>query len=279
MSSHRERGNKASSKVERHPAASASGLATAVALGFGTTLFLAVIKERDMRRIARRIVPPRPSIALRNHLSKPRSATSYPRALAGGLAATAGIAGAFVILKSIFSGTATERFDHHLHNLFRRHRTAAQRDAVTATTGIGSPIFVVPFDLLAIAFLLRRDKVREAAGLAWTVVAMSVLSEALKHTVRRARPPEGEADKDEYSFPSGHTMLASSSYALIAYLLAEDEDLGAWRFAAAAALAALIPWTAFSRMYLGMHWPSDTIAGMALGGAWDAAIITFLRIS
>jgi membrane-associated phospholipid phosphatase len=279
MSSRRARGDAAAPSIERHPAATAAGLATAVAIGFGTTVLLIVLKERDMRRIARRIVPPRPSIALRNQFTKPRRAPSRRLVVAGGLAATAGITGAFIILDSIFGGGKSDRFDRHLHNFFRAHRNAFQRDAVKSTTIVGSPTFVVPLDLIAIAVLMRHDKVREAVALGWTVIATSVLSEALKNTVRRPRPPEGKADKDEYSFPSGHTMLASSSYALIACFLAEDRRFGAWRFAAAAILATLIPWTAFSRMYLGMHWPSDTIAGMALGVAWDAAIVTVLKVT
>lgn len=274
MAKRSRRGNVA----EQHPAAAATGLAIAVGLGIGTTLLLLVLQEDKMRQIARRIVPPEPLPALRNHLTPSRRRRSNPRLFAGALASSAGIAGAFVILDSIFSHHATERFDHHLHNFFRRHRSAAQREAVQSTTTIGSPAFVVPFDLLVVAGLLRRDRVREAVALTWTVIAMSVLSEALKNMVRRPRPAEGKADKDEYSFPSGHTMLAASSYGLIAYLLIDDDRLGAWRFAAAASAAALIPWTAFSRMYLGMHWPSDTIAGMALGLAWDASIVTFLRV-
>jgi membrane-associated phospholipid phosphatase len=279
MSSRRARGDAAAPSIERHPAATAAGLATAVAIGFGTTVLLIVLKERDMRRIARRIVPPRPSIALRNQFAKPRRVPSRRLVVAGGLAATAGIAGAFIILDSIFGGGKTDRFDRHLHNFFRMHRSAAQRDAVKSTTVVGDPAFVIPLDLIAIAGLMRYDKVREAVALAWTIIAMSAVSEALKNIVRRKRPSEGEADKDTYSFPSGHTMLASSSYLLIVCFLIDDRRLGAWRFAPAAALAALIPWTAFSRMYLGQHWPSDTIAGMALGLAWDAAIVTVLKIT
>jgi len=278
MAKRRVREHVAAPGEDTHPVVAATTLALAVGLGIGTTLLLLVLDEAKMRRIARRIVPPRPEMVLRNHLKPSRRRSSRSRMAAGAAMTSAGIAGAFVLLDSIFSDRATERFDHHLHNLFRTHRTAAQRDIVKSTTIAGSPRFVIPLDLLVVAGLLRRDKVREAVALTWTVVAASVVSEALKNTVRRSRPPEGQADKDEYSFPSGHTMLAASSYALIAYLLAEDDRLGAWRIPAAAALTAVIPWTAFSRMYLGMHWPSDTIAGMALGLAWDVSIVTFLRV-
>jgi len=106
---------------------------------------------------------------------------------------------------------------------------------------------------------------------------MRVVAASVKKGGRRSRPPEGRADKDQVSFPAGHTLLATSSYGLIAYLLASDDRLGPSRFAAASALLFLIPLTAFSRMYLGMHWPSDTAAAVALGAAWDASVITFLR--
>src|SRR5216683_1836317 len=114
------RGNVAAPDVQKHPAAAAVGLATAVTLGFGTTVLLIAIKERTMRRIARRIVPPEPAIALRNHLSWSRRKPTPGSMLAVGIASSAGIAGAFALLHSIFDHGRTERFDHHLHNLFRK---------------------------------------------------------------------------------------------------------------------------------------------------------------
>jgi membrane-associated phospholipid phosphatase len=64
---------------------------------------------------------------------------------------------------------------------------------------------------------------------------------------------------------------------MLAYLLVTRDRLGRWRFPTAAALALLAPYIAFSRMYLGRHWPSDTAASAALATAWNAILITFLR--
>lgn len=278
MATSRTRGNTEARDVEKHPAGSSIGLATAVAIGFGTALFLIATDEKSMRRVARRVVAPAPADALRNQFRRAKRRRSLPLIVAGGVIASAAIAGAFATLDAITAHPATRRFDHHLHNFFRKHRNAAQRDVVKMMTGIGSPIMVVPLDIAASVVLLRRDKVHQAVALTWTLIATSVISEGLKNTIRRPRPPEGKEDNDEFSFPSGHTMLTVSSYALIAYFLADEKTLGSARFAVAALFLAAIPWTTFSRMYLGMHWPSDTIAGMALGIAWDAAIISFLRI-
>ena len=95
--------------------------------------------------------------------------------------------------------------------------------------------------------------------------------------IRRERPTEGREHEKDYSFPSGHTLLAGSLYGLLAYVLVAEKDFGRWRFPAAGALSLVAPWTAFSRMYLGRHWPSDTVASAALATAWNATLITLLR--
>jgi membrane-associated phospholipid phosphatase len=71
--------------------------------------------------------------------------------------------------------------------------------------------------------------------------------------------------------------MSGSLYGMLAYLLVTRDRLGPCRFPTAAALALLAPYIAFSRMYLGRHWPSDTAASAALATAWNAILITFLR--
>jgi undecaprenyl-diphosphatase len=74
-----------------------------------------------------------------------------------------------------------------------------------------------------------------------------------------------------FSFPSGHTMAAVAFYGLIAILLWRDHHYG-W-----ALLPGLwVPLVALSRIYLGVHYPSDVLASLAVGTIWLALILLFM---
>jgi undecaprenyl-diphosphatase len=181
------------------------------------------------------------------------------------------------LLDAILRHRKVVALDRHLHEVFRKDRTRRSKALVDATTKIGSAWTVFPASFVAAAAFVRGNDVRAAIATVWSVVGGSVLSEALKNLVRRKRPAEGREKEHDYSFPSGHTLLGGSLFGLLAYLLSQRDDLGPGRYPAAAILALLTPWIAFSRVYLGRHWPSDTVASAALGTAWNATLITFLR--
>lgn len=101
------------------------------------------------------------------------------------------------------------------------------------------------------------------------------LNELAKAIYQRERPVwEWLAEADGYSFPSGHAMVSTSYYGLIGYLLwinLRGKWKGAWSIPVLTVL--LFVAIGFSRIYLGVHYPSDVLAGFAVGGAWLAGCI------
>jgi undecaprenyl-diphosphatase len=131
-----------------------------------------------------------------------------------------------------------------------------------------------------LAFLFHR-RWRHAAILAGTVLLADVSSEALKVFYDRPRPdlvPHGTYVYSA-SFPSGHSTLSTAMYLTLAMLVASLEPRQASKVMAFTLAAALSLGIGFSRVYLGVHWPSDVLAGWALGGAWAlAAWFVLLRL-
>jgi undecaprenyl-diphosphatase len=197
--------------------------------------------------------------------------------LRGAAAVSGGVIGTMALLDAVLAHRRVVALDRHLHNFFRQHRTRRSEKVVDATTKVGSGWVVYPASLAAAAAFLRANDRRAAIASLWSVAGGGILSEALKNVVRRRRPAEGVEEENGYSFPSGHTLLSGSLFGLLAYLLSQRDELGHWRYPSAAVLALLTPWIAFSRMYLGRHWPSDTVASAALATAWNGTLITFLR--
>ena len=129
-----------------------------------------------------------------------------------------------------------------------------------------------------------------AAALAWSrqwawlpalalcVPGGLVLNAALKQVFQRVRP-SGDSSVlalTTYSFPSGHTAGATVWWGFVAILCFAWQP-GPWRQAGALALAAaMICLTAFSRVYLGVHYPSDVLAAIAEGVAWLALCLMAL---
>jgi undecaprenyl-diphosphatase len=121
------------------------------------------------------------------------------------------------------------------------------------------------------AFGLKRTRAKLL-----TLVAFAgayTLTEAAKAIVQRPRPvPFFSVLPETWSFPSGHSLESAAVYWTIAALLVSQAPTHARR--AIVSSLALLPFiVGISRIYLGVHYPTDVFAGWAAGGCWSAGVV------
>src|SRR5262249_13358292 len=111
-------------------------------------------------------------------------------------------------------------------------------------------------------------------------VGAEALSEILKLVFRRARPEAffGLVSPVTYSFPSGHSVMSACFYGVVAAILTTRMESRAGKIAIWT--AAVLPAVAvgFSRVYLGVHYPSDVLAGYAAAAIWVGTVRTGYEI-
>lgn len=135
-------------------------------------------------------------------------------------------------------------------------------------TFLGEPL---PFLLISSGFgwqLWCNNRRQEATGLGIATVGAVGLNYLLKEVFARARPALWDyiVHAVHYSFPSGHAMISTAVYGYIGYALAKE--FPQWRKPILASTVALILAIGFSRLYLGVHWPTDVLVGYAAGLLW-----------
>lgn len=148
--------------------------------------------------------------------------------------------------------------------------------AARDVTALGSAAVLVPITLLACAWLLLRREPAGAGALALSGLGAYLINTGLKHLFDRVRPDAVPhlVEVMSPSFPSGHAMASSSSYLAVALLLVHPGTPMAQRrlLVGAALLVALV--VGFSRVYLGVHYPTDVVAGWAAGAAWTLLCVS-----
>jgi undecaprenyl-diphosphatase len=158
---------------------------------------------------------------------------------------------------------------------------AGQRDATLTTfagivTDAGSFALLAP---LSIAFLLLRRWKRPADDIALLIIAAgsALLPILTKLIVARPRPTlESLQHLTSLSYPSEHTTQAAAVYLTIAIMLSKGLNRG-WRelvIVIAILIALAVAW---SRVYLGVHYPTDVIAGLLLGWSWALLVFHWVR--
>jgi undecaprenyl-diphosphatase len=150
-------------------------------------------------------------------------------------------------------------------------RTAGLTAVMRAVTWAGSAFLLVPLALICCVALAFGGRRREALLLVLCLGGAMLLSDLIKLLVSRPRPPvEHLQTVRGSSFPSGHATQASAFwFSLVVVLRAAGGSKVATGLAAAAA-STLVLAVAASRVYLGVHYPADVIAGVLLGGGWTA---------
>ena len=142
--------------------------------------------------------------------------------------------------------------------------------AMRDLTALGGVTVLSLLTASVVVMLLLRRQTGSAAVVAVAVLGGQVLSHLGKFGFSRPRPdlvPHG-VDVATSSFPSGHSMMAAVTYLTLGVMLARLESrrsVKAFYLILAIILTLLV---GISRVYLGVHWPSDVLAGWSAGAAW-----------
>lgn len=147
-------------------------------------------------------------------------------------------------------------------------------------TALGSVALITLTTLGATVYLVLRRKTRTALLFAVAVIGGDALSLFLKALFARPRPSLVPHATQVYthSFPSGHSLMAAVTYLTLGILLARVHR-GHWvksfLISAAVLLTLLI---GLSRLYLGVHYPTDVLAGWTVGGAWALVCLAVAKM-
>lgn len=143
-------------------------------------------------------------------------------------------------------------------------------EAVRDITALGGTTLVVVITLVAILAFLFHRRPLHALVMGGCVVAASVSSQFTKALFSRPRPDLVPHDVYVYSgsFPSGHSTMSTAAFLTLAMLIASLEVKRRSKALAYTLAALVVLGVGFSRVYLGVHWPSDVLAGWCLGSAW-----------
>ena len=170
--------------------------------------------------------------------------------------------------------------DETVHELFRFVASPTTDFISSIVTFFGSSIFIT-FALCVSAFIFYKNKLKRASFvLVFSTVSAILIDSLLKSVFIRTRPMEtGDTLLwQDYSFPSGHAMLATVFYTILGYLIIRFEKNSSRKLIYALFFFGLILSVSMSRVALGYHYFSDIVAAMAIGGFWAIWNIYIIKI-
>ncbi len=171
---------------------------------------------------------------------------------------------------ALATSPAVVAFDETVSAVIQSLRSDTLTAIMKLITATGGFAFSATAALVCFVMMWRRGYRRDATLLASVVVTTTLLTTALKGLIGRERPPASNALlalPESFSFPSGHTTASLALGGVLAYLSLHSSMSRAGRVLGIAFAIAYPVLVGTSRVYLGVHWPSDVLASWMLAGA------------
>jgi len=142
-------------------------------------------------------------------------------------------------------------------------------------TTAGNVEFILPITATIIAILLYKKQRTNALIITFGVGGAAAANLILKELFHRDRPVFWQSLITEtgYSFPSGHAMISAALIVCLVALLWGTR----WRFVAIVCGGAVIAMVGISRLYMGVHYPTDVVAGWSAGLIWALLVVMIVR--
>ena len=186
---------------------------------------------------------------------------------------------AFARLALLVQEGYTQQFDEAVLRWMEHHQTEWLERLMLEVTMLGTWIVVLSIVSIAGLFLWLTQHRYSALLLLVAAGGGIGLNNILKIGFSRPRPQvfEWGTHVSTSSFPSGHAMSSAVVFITVAYLAARLQKTHAARLATLAVAGFIVASICFSRMYLGVHYPSDVLAGVIIGLAWAAFCMATLE--
>ena len=192
----------------------------------------------------------------------------------------------FLAIADEVSENEIEAFDTFVFLLFRNPADSADplgppwfAEAMAEITALGGYPILVVLVAAVVGYLIVVRRYGPAVFVLMAILSGTAVSQLLKSIYDRPRPDlvEHLVNTHTASFPSGHATMSTVVYLTLASLIVRLVDQTSVRIYVISVALALALAIGISRVYLGVHWPSDVIAGWALGVAW--ASLSWLVVS
>jgi len=164
-------------------------------------------------------------------------------------------------------------FDDTIYNYIFSLRNNSLDMIFKTITKLCNTITVIIFVIILVIFLERKSMWK----LLITVISTVSVNQLLKHTIRRIRPDHIRLIEEKgFSFPSGHSMTSIALYGILIYLVYKYIKNKILKIILIVLLTLLILGIGISRIYLGVHYPSDVLAGFFLSSSIIILVVTII---
>lgn len=176
-----------------------------------------------------------------------------------------------IITITLLSGKIIS-LDNKVHNIIINLRKEKLTDTMIIITNICSTYSLIGISLLAL-ICLKNKKI--PILIIMNLISATLLSQIFKFIIRRERPIGiNLIEESGYSYPSGHSMVSMAFFGLIAYLIYKNIKNKFYKTLSIISLLVVIFLIGFSRIYLGVHYFSDVLAGFLTAIAYLMIFIT-----
>ncbi|MBO1512202.1 phosphatase PAP2 family protein [Metabacillus bambusae] len=184
----------------------------------------------------------------------------------------------FILCAIIYPYEVIGALDNNVTLFFEKVRSPLLNDVFLFISDIGSIKYMLPICFVIAIILLIRRKVIDVVFLFVMLYSVRLLNYQLKEQFLRERPSFNAVyEALHYSFPSGHSMNSMAIYSFICYLLIRYlSNTNKQKKTLLISTITLIFLIGLSRIYLGVHYFTDVIAGFSAGFAWFIVLTTIL---
>jgi undecaprenyl-diphosphatase len=180
----------------------------------------------------------------------------------------------FICLATLVVAGDTLNIDLYIRDAVHRWASPTCTSFMVAVTVLGSVLFLAAASAIAFGCFYWARWRRNAAALVGVMGGAVVLDNGLKYAFHRLRPePFFGIAPESYSFPSGHALYSCCFYAVLANALASRTRSRVLRVCIRFVALLLTTAIGLSRIYLGVHYPSDVLGGYIVALFWISAVI------